>query len=412
MNYLAFKKFLASAGLSTRRFGDLCGIGKTTVHRLAQPHHGALTPKYVKSITPSILRACQDHLTASGASADAIHLILLDIFGEEFTPSIVTRATLTPDMLRFFGLSSDPFASPRNASEIFLTDEMEHIRAVLDNAVKFQGFVAVLAPVGAGKTVIKNLMLSPRSQVPKVPGGKPEKPDLGSGTWDLGLRVLSPAFPDMSRVTAAGIVSYILESLGQKPRRSLVLAQKQLEDHLAELTTPVALCFDECHRLSDTTLTALKNFYELGTGGFQRYLGLVLFGQPQFELRLQLPRFREIAERLAVHQLSPFSAEDTENFLDHCLQLARPTNPKAQVPRVPNTSLNIDSAPLGLETWDLGPTSVFAPDAIHAIASRASTPLTIANLAAAGMIEAYRMGERQVTARFIPEDRGPRAVRV
>jgi type II secretory pathway predicted ATPase ExeA len=443
MNYPAFKKFLASAGLSTRRFGDLCGIGKTTVHRLAQPGHGGLTPKYVKDITPKLLRACQDHLTGANAPADAIHLVLSDIFGEEFVPSIITRATLTPDMLRFFGLVRDPFAAPRNATEVFLTEEMRHVAALLEDAVKFQGFVAVLAPVGAGKTIIKNLLMSLRSEARTL--------DIGLGSWDRTPVILSPKFADISRVTAAGIVAYILEEFHIKPRRSLVLAQKQLEDHLAELNTPVALCFDECHRLSDTTLTALKNFYELGTGGFRRYLGLVLFGQPQFEARLTLPRFREIAERLAVHTLAPFSAGNTEDFLNHCLTKAVPSGPPNLGPTpangvfAPTRGGAPSSSDFGISILDFGlerkhddgsaprkhgnggvpssnsvnsPNSVnslnffFAPDAIRAIASRAATPLAVANLAAAGMIEAYRMGEPRVLARFIPGEAGPKTLRL
>jgi type II secretory pathway predicted ATPase ExeA len=251
--------------------------------------------------------------------------------------------------------------------------------------------------------------------------------------------VLTPKFADTSRITAAGIVAYILESFHIKPRRSLVLAQKQLEEHLAELTTPVALCFDECHRLSDTTLTALKNFYELGTGGFRRYLGLVLFGQPQFETRLRLPRFREIAERLAVHRLPPFSAEETENFLSHCLTRALPPRPStsglfpangafAPTREGAPSDFGISILDFGLECNDadvsqmrkhpvnspnpVNSVNFFSPCAIRAISSRASAPLAIANLAAAGMIEAYRMGERQVLARFIPGDRGPRAIKV
>jgi type II secretory pathway predicted ATPase ExeA len=476
MNYLSFKKFLASAGLSTRRFGDLCGIGKTTIHRLAQAHHAGLTPKYVKSITPTLQRACLDHLQKTGAPADAAHLILSDIFGEEFTPSIVTRAVLTPDMLRFFGLAHDPFAAPRNPNEVFFTPAMEQVKTALDDAVKFQGFMAVLAPVGAGKTVIKNLMTSPRSKVrsprsespssPPYEGGvaavsadgvvlstnaQPSKnspPMLGGVAEGRGglfqdQIILSPKFADPAKITAAGIVAYILEAFHLKPRRSLVLAQRQLEDHLAELDTPVALCFDECHRLSDTTLSALKNFYELGTGGFQRYLGLVLFGQPQFAARIALPRFREIAERLAVFELPPFSAEDTAKFLDHCLTRALPARPSTSglfpangaftltgegAPPFPCSKFEVQSSKsvcpdplleisgsgpstLNLEHGTLNP-SVFTDDALRAISSRASTPLAVANLAAAALIEAYKKGERQVTARFVPDDRGPRANKV
>lgn len=457
MNYLAFKKFLAFSGLSTRRFGDLCGIGKTTIHRLAQPGHGGLTPQYIRSITPALLRACEGHLTSNRRSADDIHLILGDIFGEAFVPPVIRRAMLTPGMLSFFGLDRDPFAAPGSASGVFLTKETQHILHALDEAIKFQGFACVLAPVGAGKTVIKNLIMGPKSNV-QGPRSGSQTLDFGQETLDQTSVILSPKFADPSRVTAAGIVAYALESLGIKPRRVLVLAQKQLEDHLAKLHqggVSVALCFDECHRLSDQTLSALKNFYELGTGGFERYLGLILFGQPQFKTRLTWPRFREIAERLVVHELPPLSAQDAYDFLTHCLTNASPTGPLTSGPNPahgafaptrgkgaptfesskfevqnskpgaslvstacgsgwlntadPEACVTVNGSEPVLSTSANSPNSAnlfnsvnFSPDAVTAIASRASTPLAVANLAAAAMIEAYKKGEREILRRFVP----------
>lgn len=232
----------------------------------------------------------------------------------------------------------------------------------------------------------------------------------------------------MSRLTAAGIVAYVLEELGVKPRRALVLAQKQLEQRLAELAqnnVSVALCFDECHHLNDTLLTALKNFYELGTGGFERYLGLILFGQPQFAARLELPRFREIAERLACLELPAFSVETAENYLVHCLAGPRsqgqspkseegskseiqdhPGSPPAREVVGANSANSVNSAN------SANSVNLFPPEAVRLIAARASTPLGIANAAAAALLEAYKKGERCVLARFVGESTGPRALRV
>ena len=242
--------------------------------------------------------------------------------------------------------------------------------------------------------------------------------------------IISPRFVDISRLTAAGIVAYVLEELGVKPRRALVLAQKQLEQRLARLAQnniTVALCFDECHHLNDTLLTALKNFYELGTGGFERYLGLILFGQPQFAARLELPRFREIAERLACLELPPFTPEGAADYLEHCF-----SGPGSQVSKVPNqasivntTTRSTANAAAGAQaslpavnarrSKVLGPGTlvrIFDPDAIALIAARASTPLGIANAASAAMLEAYKKGERCVLARFVRDETGPKATRV
>lgn len=374
MNHAAFKKFLSSGGLSTRQFGDICGIGKSTVHRLAQPGHGGLTPAYLRKITPVLIKGCRFYLESSGTGAGEIHARLSAIFADEIGLAIETRRVLTREVLEFFGLERDPFAAPRKPDEVFMTVAMDEALSRIDEAVNWQGFAAILAPVGAGKTVLK-------------------KRFVGANQSAL---IIEPRFADMSRVTAAGIVTFLLDSLGVKPRRTLVLAQRQLEEKLGELTAEgktVAIFFDECHQLSDSTLTALKNFYELGSGGFERYLGLVLFGQPRFRARLAYPQFREIAERLDISDLPPLSPSETVQYLNHSLKLAYPQRLQLHAPSHTKSAL---------ATAGGGAPAIFEEGAVRLIAARASTPLAIGNLAVGAMIEAYRKGERTIIVRFIP----------
>jgi type II secretory pathway predicted ATPase ExeA len=189
----------------------------------------------------------------------------------------------------------------------------------------------------------------------------------------------------MDKVNAGSIIHFILESFGQKPRIRLILAQKQLEEFLSEMHERgqrVCLGFDECHRLSDVTLTALKNFYELGTGGYDRFLGLVLFGQPQFEKRLYAVNFREIAERLAIVQM-PSMSKFTHEYIAHRLSLV---------------GGNVEE--------------LFEKRAIDLIASQVETPLGIGNLANKALLSAYEKGEPKVLARFVEKDIEPETRRV
>lgn len=383
MDHTAFKKFLSSSGLSTRQFGDICGIGKSTVHRLAQPGHGGLTPAYLRKITPVLIKGCRFHLESCGAGAGEIHARLSAIFAEEIGPAIETRRVLTREVLEFFGLERDPFAAPRTVDELFTTVALDEAFDHIEEAVKWQGFAAILAPVGAGKTMLKKRFVNANPSA----------------------LIIEPRFADMSRVTAAGIVTFLLESFGIKPRRTLVLAQKQLEEKLGELTAEgntVALFFDECHQLADQTLTALKNFYEMGSGGFERYLGLVLFGQPRFRERLAYPQFREIAERLETFDLPLLSPPETVQCLNHSLKLAYPQRLQLHAPSHTKSAF---------ATVGEGAPTIFEESAVQLIASRASTPLAIGNLAASAMIEAYRKGEAIVTVRFVGEETGPRSIR-
>jgi type II secretory pathway predicted ATPase ExeA len=82
----------------------------------------------------------------------------------------------------------------------------------------------------------------------------------------------------------------------------------------------IAIGIDECHRLNNESLSSLKNFFEMSSGGFQRYLGVILFGQPIFEARLREYDFREIFERVVPIRMPDFS-ETAAEYLQHRLQL-------------------------------------------------------------------------------------------
>lgn len=278
---------------------------------------------------------------------------------------ITTRITLDYDATDFFKLDRDPFAlesDPRNAEESFTNRNLDKLLRRIEDAINYQGWLAVLGQVGAGKSALKSRVID-----------KTRK----SGRTHF----LFPKFAQMNKVNAGSIVHFILEHFQQKPKHRLVLAQKQLEDFLAQLNERgerVCLGFDECHRLSDDTLTALKNFYEFGTGGYDRFLGLVLFGQPQFEKRLYSVEFREIYERLEMVKM-PAMSKTAYEYIAHRLTLV---------------GGNIDE--------------LFEKRAIELIASQVETPLGIGNLANKALLAAYEKGEPKVLARFVEKDSEPK----
>ncbi|MCV5665333.1 hypothetical protein OFN50_40545, partial [Escherichia coli] len=59
--------------------------------------------------------------------------------------------------IRFFGLRCDPFDVDRLPSEdeIFSNKELDAVSAKVADAVLYQRFVAVIGPVGSGKTLLK-----------------------------------------------------------------------------------------------------------------------------------------------------------------------------------------------------------------------------------------------------------------
>jgi type II secretory pathway predicted ATPase ExeA len=371
MNNAKFKSFLDEHKYSLRAFATLIGpsfISKSTVGRLTMPNNGNLSSEYVNNLMPLLLESSAGILRQIGKSDSELSEILFEIYEKEYQPMITKRQKLEYEILDFFGLHRDPFAlesDPKNASQVFTNKELDRIARRLEDAVNGQGFLAVLGTIGVGKSELKKRIADKFRKEGKT-------------------HLIFPKFAEMEKVNAGSIVHTVLEYFGQKPRHRLVMAQTQLEKHLEYLNqqgTIIALCFDECHRLNDSTLTALKNFYELGTGGYERYLGLILFGQESFKLRLENVQFREIAERLEVVEM-PTMSKCAGEYIAHRLELAG------------------------------GDINAFDKDAIERISSEATTPLTIGNLANKGLIEAYKKGSNTVLARYIAKDTDPKVKKI
>jgi type II secretory pathway predicted ATPase ExeA len=368
MNHEAFRRFFTDNSLSYRQFADYCCVvRKTTLNRLAWAERAKEhPPAFFERVIPVLIQKCRGWLEENtDKTSDAIDAILKTIFEEDYQPMICERHMLDLEHLEFFGLDRDPFAleaDPRSAAEVYTNKELDRIVRRVEAAVKLQGFLAIVGPVGAGKTILKNRIADRLKKQGKA-------------------YLLWPRFAEMGKLNAGGIVHYVLEEFGQHGRMRLPLAQRQLERHLEQLSDagrPVALCFDEGHRLHDSTFSALKNFYELGTGGYEKYLGLILFGQLSLKQRLERAEFREIAERVEVIEM-PSLAKHATDYINHRISLAGGNTDK-----------------------------LFESRAIQVIAGQASTPLAIGNLANKALIEAYKKGEAKVLARFLERDTDPK----
>lgn len=356
--------------LSIREMAVACGgaeagVSKATAERLI---NGDLNIAYASKIKTAVIQSLSLFLQRRGLSETEVASQLKTIStGEEYQAMISPRTTLPPDVARFFGLRRDPFTSaPRAASEVFTTPALDNIAAQIEDAINYQGFAAVVGDIGSGKSLLKQRTMD----TVEKSGGK--------------IRLLWPEFFEMERVQAGAIVSFVLESFDQKPRRSLVAAREQLRHllaHLNEQGIRVAIGFDECHHLSDTTLSALKNFWELGSGGYQRYLGVVLFGQPLFKSKLNDYRFREIAERVEVIEM-PALAKHAWDYVAHRVKTAGGDAEK-----------------------------IFERDAIKRLSEQATTPLALGNLANNALLKAYQLGEQKVLAAFIETKDGEPRVR-
>ena len=350
--------------LGARRLSDLCGgtpagFSFAAANRLLRGVQGIkLQPKSRACIEQGVA----NYLRARKAPENLIRAEIKAIFQGDLEPMTTPRKVLPFHIQQWFGLKRDPFAlssDPQEPGEAFTSKDLDRLALHVEDSIKHQGFTCIIGEVGAGKSFLKARMIN--------------VVDRSKGR----LNLLWPKFAEMGRVTSGAIVNFILEEFNQQPRRRLVAAQQQLEkllEYYSDQGKSIALGFDEAHHLSDDTLSALKNFYELGSRGYLRHLGVVLFAQPRFMNRMQDYRFSEIAQRLEIVEMPPI----TKFAWEYVSQ------------RVAKAGGNAER--------------IFEPEAVRRLAKKCPLPLALGNLCNQALVDAFNANERKVQAAFVKKD--------
>lgn len=262
------------------------------------------------------------------------------------------RLDLSLEAQKFFGLPDDPFSrAPRSREEVYIPAELQRVIDKVIEAIRFQHFIAITGEIGSGKSTLRALIEDYVFSNPK-------------------LHIVWPEFYDMKNVSPMQIAASILDSFGHRPiPPSAIKRGKEVKDLLAmqfKGDNRVAIAFDECHRLNASALSSLKNFFEMSSGGFQRYLAVILFGQPVFKVNLAKPQFREIYERMTVIEMPEFS-QLAEGYLKHRLKLV-----------------------------DVNMKDLFDDDAVALICGQATTPLQLGNIANEALTISMGLKNKQV----------------
>lgn len=352
-----FESFRDRYKLSFRTFAKMFGVSLTSAHRLCK---GRPDPLFINNHRAQMEHNLRAFLAKRLLSDAGIAQEIALLFTSEEADMINTRVRLTPSATKFFGLKRDPFYhDPRSEQEYFSTPELDDIADQVEDAILNHGFIAVTGEIGAGKSVLKHRVMARVEENEET------------------MRLVWPEFLDMEEVKVGSIVSLILREFDQTPRLDKLQRAKQLKELLANLhkqEISVALAFDEAHRLSDRVLSALKNFWEMGKirqGGYNRYLGIILFGQPQLEGRLRDFKFTEIAQRLEILRM-PALAKKATDYISHRVRI------------------------VGGDT-----ASLFEADALADLVKQGSTPLALGNVINTALMEAYRLKEKKVASGMI-----------
>ncbi|OQW67466.1 MAG: type II secretory protein ExeA [Proteobacteria bacterium ST_bin11] len=202
---------------------------------------------------------------------------------------------LSQDTLKHFKLFRNPFMDDvREPKDVFLSPDAQFILAAMRDVARNQGILAVIGDSGAGKTVLRKVLMDELRK-------------------EGDIAVISPHIFDKSRITAASLCDSIIADISsENPKRALEAKARQVERLLRMASQGGrrhVLIIEEAHDLSVPTLKYLKRFWEM-EDGFNRLLGIILIGQTELKERLDERRnyeMRELIRRCIQVELDPLS---------------------------------------------------------------------------------------------------------
>lgn len=211
---------------------------------------------------------------------------------------------LTQDTMKHFKLFRNPFINDINdPRDVFLNDDSRYVLAAMKDVARNQGILAVVGDSGAGKSVLRRVLLDELEK-------------------DGDVTTIQPKIIDKSRATAASICdAIIIEISSEKPKRSMEDKARQVERLLMGAFhggQRHVLIIEEAHDLTIPVMKYLKRFWEL-EAGFSKLLGILLIGQTELNARLDERRhyeLREFIRRCMVVEMSPLE-HDLGQYLRH-----------------------------------------------------------------------------------------------
>ncbi|MGD2111865.1 MAG: AAA family ATPase [Gammaproteobacteria bacterium] len=206
--------------------------------------------------------------------------------------------------LEHFGLEQHPFTITPD-TEFFL-DHGSHNEAL--NVLRFalhsgEGFIKVTGEVGTGKTLLCRKLLNSLSQ--------------DFITAYIPNPFLNPVALRMALAGELGIE--FARNIGQ-PRLLELINARLMQLHADD--RQVVLLLDEAQALPDESMEALRLLSNLETEK-TKLLQVVLFGQPELDVRLRQEHLRQLRQRILFsYRLRPLAPAELAVYLQHRLLVA------------------------------------------------------------------------------------------
>lgn len=203
--------------------------------------------------------------------------------------------------LAYFGLSEFPFGITPDTSFTFLTrghqEALNTLILALDGG---EGFVKITGEVGTGKSHLCRRLLKLQPE----------------GTCS--------AYIPNPRISPGTLMLALAEEIGLRPTLPLDDYHLMQEINRALLANAsearrVLVCIDEAQAMPLDTLEALRLLSNLETEK-RKLLQIVLFGQPELDVKLAEPSVRQLLQRIAFsYRLVGIERAEIDNYLAHRL---------------------------------------------------------------------------------------------
>lgn len=203
-----------------------------------------------------------------------------------------------------FGLREPPFGlTPDTAFAFACTPHQEALNVLLVAVDNGEGFIKIVGEVGTGKTLLCRRFLA-----------------------TLGPTYITAYFPN-PQLDPRGLLLALGEELRVPVERdadqhTLIKTLNHALLDFARAGKKVVVCMDEAQAIPAETLEALRLVSNLETEK-RKLLLVVLFGQPELDVKLAQPEVRQLLQRITFHySLSPLTRKETEYYVLHRLQVA------------------------------------------------------------------------------------------
>jgi type II secretory pathway predicted ATPase ExeA len=208
----------------------------------------------------------------------------------------------------FFGLREAPFNPAPNPRFLHLTPaHQEALAQLLYGVQQRKGFILLTGEVGTGKTTLLKALVERLNESTAV------------------------AFVTNPMIGFDGIIEYVLEDLGIGKPGDSSLAQRlfALQNFLIERRRAgqnTVLILDEAQDLDAPTLEQIRLLSNFETTT-EKVLQILLVGQPELRVKLDLPQLRQLKQRIGLRcSIPPLTPDQVRDYIATRLRIAGARN--------------------------------------------------------------------------------------